>query len=181
MDIDELFLLRDAGRDQHSDMQPHLRQLRALAAQCNHCTEFGVRTGNSTVALLAGLKDRGGGFLRSYDVNDPHNDFPHISYVDHKFTKADTSKLQEIEPTDLLFIDTVHNAAQVRAELAHARQVRQFIVFHDVIEWGWRPENGAEGILPAIFEFLAQQACFWHVFDLYPSRWGMLVLRRHGS
>ena len=112
MHINELFTERVNRGDTHADMIPHLQHLRDLAAQCNHCTEFGVRTGNSTVALLAGLNDRGGGFLRSYDLNDPERTFPAVAYVDHTFTRADTAKLQYIEPTDLLFVDTLHNADQ---------------------------------------------------------------------
>ena len=55
MTIQELFELRshETG-DCHPDMWRRMGDLKALASQCGVCVEFGVRSGNSTTALLAG-------------------------------------------------------------------------------------------------------------------------------
>ena len=53
----------------NSDMAAHLPTLALLATRCKHVTEFGVRLGHSTIALLQGLAERGEhGCLTSYDI-----------------------------------------------------------------------------------------------------------------
>lgn len=173
MTIDQLYEARCRGEGAgHSDMLPHMAQLHDLAAQCSTCTEFGVRTGQSTIALLAGLGERGE--LRSYDLHPPQFEFHAINW---KFTQADTANLPSIERTDLLFIDTLHTHGQVAAELRHASHVTSYIAFHDVRMFGWQGECFQDGILPPIFDFLRAHRD-WVVRDYFDSQWGMLVLER---
>jgi hypothetical protein len=160
----------------HADMRPHMHQLRDLAAECTTACEFGVRSGNSTAAILAGLAKNGGGKLWSFDMNPPQCAFPETGGVQWVFEQANTATLPVIPPCDLLFIDTLHTGPQVAAELQHARSVRRYIAFHDVVMFGWQGEGG-DGILPAIFDFLAEDDQ-WKVHAFFPSTWGMLVLRR---
>lgn len=47
----------------HTDIVEHLPTLRKLAAKCKHVTEFDVREGCSTTALLAAQPET----LESYD------------------------------------------------------------------------------------------------------------------
>lgn len=174
MEIQELFKQRclgEAGAG-HKDMLPHMEQIRDLAALCSHCTEFGVRTGQSTVAILAGLNGRGP--LHSYDVNPPEFQ---LACENWHFHKGRTNEITAMEETDLLFVDTIHHADQVRAELNVAEPVvKRFIVFHDVIVNGWAGENSQPGILNAIFEFMAGKN--WRVREFHPSNWGLLVIER---
>ena len=178
MNIKELYRLRKLGSGgaSHQDMVPHMEGLKNLAEMCNHCTEFGVRTGQSTIALACGLSNTRGGTLRSYDVNEPQFEWQVPANLDWHFRKADTSLLSDIEPTDLLFIDTLHNAQQVRAELKYATFVRRFLVFHDVQMFGTVGEQGG-GINEAILEFLAENSD-WRVKAYEHSTWGMLTLER---
>lgn len=178
MTIRELYNLRKLGTGGagHQDMVPHMEGLRNLAGLCYHCTEFGVRTGQSTIALAFGLSENRGGVLRSYDLNEPQFEWTVPGNLDWSFKAADTSKLSEIEETDLLFIDTLHNDAQVRAELKHAGSVRRFLVFHDVVMFGTNGEQGG-GINQAILEFLAANR-EWGVRSYDHSTWGMLTLER---
>ena len=132
-----------------SDFVVHVPMLRALASVCDHVTEMGVRTGVSTRALLAENC-----ILRSYDIDI--ND-----YVEHLFQRAralgkDVQYIKgntlgiDIEPTDMLFIDTEHTYQQLSQELRlHAHKVRKFLAFHDTD----KPFGGE--LLPAIMEFLA--------------------------
>lgn len=161
-------------------MLPHMEQVRELAAQVSTAAEFGVRNGASTCALLCGLDDGNGTALASYDIAPARYD-PAETRCAWTFTQADTSKLEPIAPTDLLFIDTLHTAEQVTAELKHAPHVRRFLVFHDVIAFGSKGESNGEGINPAIYDFLADNWNEWHVKAHHRSTWGLLVLERHAS
>jgi hypothetical protein len=63
----------------------------------------------------------------------------------------------EIEPTDLLFIDTRHDYEQLRRELEqHASKVHRYIALHDTTTFGEDGETpGTRGLWPAVEEFLA--------------------------
>jgi hypothetical protein len=176
MNVSNTFEQRSAAP---SDIQSHLPALRALAARCSHVTEFGVRKGNSTIAFLAGLADRGGGVLLSYDIAAARFEPPELPPgVEWKFTRADTSQLREIDTTDLLFIDTLHTADQVRAELRHAPRVLDRIVLHDTVLFAGQGERDSLGIAPAIFEFLAAHPSEWCVESHSSNSCGLLVLAR---
>lgn len=175
----DLYLERRSGTYRgHADMVPHMARLADLAASCDHCTEFGIRTGTSTIALLEGLSTTGGGTLVSYDLNPPSLTIEELPAHTHWHPiQANTARLATIDPTDLLLIDTLHTAAQVEAELHHARRVTRYLVFHDVVKFGWHGEADESGILTAIFAFLARHP-EWRVLYLDPSPWGLLTLHR---
>lgn len=168
-----------------SDIHEHLPVLSALAQVCGHVTEFGVRGGNSTIALLHGLAlDDDGGELASYDLM-PHG-IECVPYLPPtltwRFSLADTSTLSGIAPTDFLFIDTLHTCAQVAAELRHAPRVRKYIAFHDTVLFGWHDEapGTGPGIMQAIFDFLGSaEGSHWHVVSHAPRNNGLLILARH--
>ena len=180
--IKEWYEARSAS---YSDISEHLPLLYKLAAQCCHVTEFGTRSGNSTTALLAGLnqsaEDSGMPCkLISYDINAAEFE-PPATIAEWKFNRADTSKLEHIEATDMLFIDTLHDCAQVRAELKHAPRVGRWLAFHDTVLFGWREEtgHGLPGIMQAILEFMAtDEGRKWRVFSHDVNNNGLLVLAR---
>lgn len=158
-----------------SDISQHLCTLRLLARTCSHITEFGVRTGNSTVAFLAGLPP--GGILCSYDLNPPQFPLPDDASHRWNFTRANTAQLENILPTDLLFIDTLHTHDQVVAELKHGNQARKWLVFHDTVLFGTHGENGQPGITRAIDDFCARNP-HWRTFAACTHNNGLLVLER---
>ena len=183
MHLNDLYAQRAATP---SDISEHMPVLRALASECGHVTEFGTRHGNSTVALLAGLADGAGleGTLVSYDIDPgcahaiPHGTEGLPNWQFHGL--ADTGQLVVIEETDMLFIDTLHDAAHVARELVHAISVRRFLVFHDTVTFGVADETTGQppGILQPIWEFLASHegARYWRVRDHFPNNNGLLVL-----
>lgn len=136
------------------DIREHLPLLRKMASKCAHVTEFGVRGGVSTAALLAGQPQR----LDCYDT-DLH---PNVGALTELRGRTGFAFHQEdvlacrIDPTDMLFIDTWHVYEQLRAELRrHAPQVRKWIVLHDTTTFGERGETpGHRGLWPAVEEFL---------------------------
>lgn len=186
----------------NSDVTPeHLFRLHNMASKCSHVTEFGVRTGVSTMALLSGvaksaLRCR---FLRAYDlVRLPAVDAIETAAadlnVDFLFKQENTTRTI-IEPTELLFIDTTHTYVHLRTELyTHADNTRAWIAIHDTKLAGevgfWRPgdEPGVdvyrpgiekltkvptEGLNKAIEEFLSS--------GKFGSQWQKSFVSTHGN
>ena len=155
---DRLPAFYQCAKRETSDINEHLPMLSFLAEQCDHVTEFGVRTGMSTLAFLHGLRGKHDARLRSYHINDDYGVreayAPHTK-TDWVFVTASTLTIPKIDPTDLLFIDTLHNYAQVSLELIlHGDQAQQWIAFHDTETFGTVGDNGDDGINNAINEFL---------------------------
>jgi hypothetical protein len=182
----EIERLYDERAATPSDISEHMPLLRRIASQSLTVAEFGVRSGNSTVALLCGLSDAWKASqlcrrLYSYDRNPAGLSVPDSDRYKWEFAQADTGNLEAIPPVDLLFIDTLHTAKQVRAELVHAGSVRRWIAFHDTVLFGSRDEEPGTGpgICHAIFEWLAtREGWSWGVDSHMPNNNGLLLLRR---
>jgi hypothetical protein len=181
--IDELY----AGvRQTPSDIVEHLELLARLSSLCDHVTEFGVRAGNSTVALLYGRPRT----LVSYDVlpclrADEIERAAKEVGVGFVF-KQESSLAAEIDPTDLLFIDTLHTFHQLTVELRnHASKVQRFIAFHDTTTFGDRDEQPtqlgnyeATGLWPAISRFL-KSGRDWNLKFYATNNNGLTVIERN--
>ena len=153
MTLDELYhrVVNTPG-----DIVEHVPTLSALAKGLDHVTEFGVRWGVSTIALLHGRPKR----MVSYDI-DRHPTVTEIENaareagIDFTF-KLESSLTCDIEPTDLLFVDTLHTYAQLLAELnRHGEKVRKHIVLHDTATFGLYGEDGGDGLLRAVDEYFS--------------------------
>lgn len=141
-----------------SDINEHLPTLRDYASRCRHVTEFGVRGIVSTWALIAGRPSR----VISYDIT-PLTDEAQCMVraaakeagVEFRFIQGDTREV-EIEPTELLFIDTSHTYTQLHCELErHGPRVKKFIILHDTVTFGDKGEQESDaGLRPAIKEFI---------------------------
>lgn len=166
------------AKAQPSDINEHLRYLHGLAINRPHITEFGVREGTSTRAFLAARPK----YLVSYDLDiNPAVmvlfDLAARKGLPHQYLQANVLDI-DIDETDILFIDTFHTAQQVTAELRrHAGKVRDYIIFHDVESFGWVGEDGTEGILRPIIEFMAEDHD-WSVFYYARNNNGLLVIAR---
>lgn len=153
-----------------SDINEHLPALRAFAEKCTHVTEFGVRNGQSTRAFLAS-----GSALRSYDLYIDGAvkilfDRAKNKGRDVEYSIGNTLEI-DIEPTDMLFIDTEHSTEQVRGELnLHGDKVRKYIAFHDT--WIFR-----ESIMPAIEEFMNRNKS-WFICYRADNNNGLLILEK---
>ena len=154
-----------------SDINEHASTLRELASLCRTVTEFGVRSGVSTTAFMTGLPT--GGRLISYDINPIPEHLktlaslrPAIKFIP---IQADTMKCDLIEPTDLLFIDTLHTYDQVMVELEHAPMAK-WIAFHDTISF--------PGILPAIATMLEKTDPEWDIAFHHRHNNGLMLIQR---
>ena len=156
-----------------SDINEHISVMHKYANECNHITEFGVRTGVSTWAWLASRAK----VIRCFDIENVINNLDqHIHSAkdtkkDFTFTCVNTiaDKL-EIEATDLLFIDTKHTYEQCSKELKmHAHMVKKYLIFHDT--------TLCQELNKAINEFLESNK-EWKVKEILTNNNGLTVLER---
>lgn len=156
-----------------SDINEHIATMHKYANECNHITEFGVRTGVSTWAWLASRAK----VIRCLDIENITNNLQ-IHFQSAKETKKDftftcvntiADKL-EIEQTDLLFIDTAHTYEQCSQELKmHGNKVNKYIIFHDTTLC---PE-----LNKAIEEFLNKNLN-WKIKEVYKNNNGLTILEK---
>ena len=156
-----------------SDINEHLAVMHKYADECNHITEFGVRTGVSTWAWLASRAK----IIRCFDIENINHNLE-LHYASAKDTRKDftftcvstiADKL-EIEPTDLLFIDTDHTYDQCSKELKmHAHKVKKYLIFHDT--------TLCPDLTKAINEFLEFNKD-WKIKEVFTNNNGLTILER---
>ena len=92
-----------------SDIYLHLPRMVELVEQLNakHVIELGTRTGVSTIAWLYGLEQTGG-HLTSVDLDARPNigDWPHWTFI--QGDDVEPAVVSQLEPADIVFIDTSH-------------------------------------------------------------------------
>lgn len=167
-----------------SDVRAHLPMLRLLAASSDGVVEFGTRHAVSAAALAVGAADsRHPAGLTCVDlVRQPEVTVLAAACaaagVRFEFVRRDTRELPPVA-CDLLFIDTLHTADQLAAELdRHAAGVRRWIALHDTVTFGVRGEvPGTAGLRAAVDAFLAARP-EWAEWFTSPADNGMTVLRR---
>jgi phospholipid N-methyltransferase len=164
-------LVVPAGVEPASDISEHVPVLHNLAKECDSVVELGVRTGVSTRAFLCldNIK------VRSYDLYKDE-------YVDNLFEKAKSlgrnveyiagnSLTIEIEPTDMMFVDTDHTYLQVTKELElHANKVKKYIAFHDT-------DSYASEVLAAVVNFMMKNR-EWQFHYFTKRNNGLTVIKR---
>ena len=176
-----------------SDINEHILTLYKYGQECNHITEMGVRSIVSTWPLLGSFPN----IMVSYDIQNPSNHGQNInevyeaaeSYgVNFKFIEANVLDV-EIDPTDLLFIDTWHAYKQLKAELnLHADKASKYIILHDTTLFGFQDETsyeswgdewkgGGKGLRPAVEEFLKSNP-HWILHERFENNNGLTVLKR---
>lgn len=159
------------------DIWLHLPTLLRYAQECKHITEFGVRKVVSTWAFLNARPEK----LISYDIKF-HPEVIEAQTVAIKegvhweYILKDT-KTVIIENTDLLFIDTLHTAKQLKIELENNyNQVKKYIILHDTTAFEWIKKDGSEGLWFAVRDFLKQNQN-WQVAERSVFNCGLTVLK----
>jgi len=159
-----------------SDINEHLPVLKEYGEKVDHITEMGVRSIVSTYALLAAKPKK----MISYDI--VYVDTSHINSLveetDYSFIVGDTRTIS-IEPTELLFIDTLHNYEQLKQELyLHAPKTSKFIILHDTETFGIRGETESEGLIKALNEFLETNS-IWTIHLQLKNNNGLTILKKN--
>jgi len=179
-----------------SDINEHLITLKKYTEECDTVVEMGVRSIVSTWAFLAGNPKKlisldlyspakfGGNIQEVYDAASSTN-------IDFSFVEHD-SLTYNLEPCDLLFIDTWHDYLQLKKELTrHHNKVKKYIIFHDTVSFATSDEKSADemghlnqtetnlptGLWPAIEEFLYHNRN-WVIWEKKPNNNGLTVLKR---
>ncbi len=143
MNLQELF---EHNCSTPSDINEHLPTLKSYYDQCESVTEFGVR---GCVSLSAALVSNAKKVV-AYDIMNVV--VPECEKL--TFIQGNTLEV-EIEPTDFLFVDSLHTYGQLKAELErHHAKVNKYIGFHDTHMFGLNGEDGGEGLMQAVNEFL---------------------------
>lgn len=178
----------DSIAKQPSNINEHLHTLRDLAKQCRVVAEFGTgQHCRSTTAFVAARPE----VVRSYDIEPARREntilltkLASVTGVDLKFVQADTGKTTCFDSrVDMLFVDSLHDGAHVTNELLlHAHAVDRYLVFHDVVTYGWRSEvdPSRAGVLDAVFSFM-RDCPDWRVHSHFTNNNGLLVLEREGQ
>jgi len=166
MNLEELY---KKNCETPSDINEHLPVLKEYYDQCEHVTEIGVRGGVSLSAALVSNAKK----VVAYDISPvevPESD---------KLTFICASSLEvEIEPTDFLFIDSLHTCDQLKRELGlHAINVRKWIGMHDLETFGLNGEDGGLGLKYAVDEFLEGNT-HWGIVYFSRDNNGLMILER---
>lgn len=177
-----------------SDINEHLELLRGLASECEHVTEFGARARASTIALLAGQPTK----LISWDINPGAVVNAQVAALYQMTGRTtlevrvgNTLEISPIEQTDLLFIDTLHTARQLKAELERHcdpylpsgrrwLQPTKYLAFHDTVTFGYMGEDGTEGGLRTAIRWFQKEFAFplWKLKVDRQNNNGLVVLER---
>jgi hypothetical protein len=182
-------------------------------SKCEHITEFGVRWVESTFSFILakpkrlisvdldhpsiytdkGIVDGGKNLEEAYECAEECG-------VDFTFELGDSLKIN-IEPTDLLFIDTQHSFLHLKHELyLHHSKVKKYIIMHDTLtmkyedqpagvssfayEKDWRPNEidpgdwSKCGLGLAIEEFLGKYKDYWILEKEILTGQGLTILKR---
>lgn len=170
--------------NEKSDINQHLPTIKKYTEECDHVTEMGVRGIVSTWAFLAGSPKK----LISYDISNPSNWGGNIQAVynsvkdtniEFKFYQKNVLKI-EIEETDFLFIDTLHQYEQLSQELKlHANKAKKYIGFHDTTKFEIFDEvtGNMGGLWKAIKEFLEENS-HWRIKERFTNNNGLTIIKR---
>ena len=178
--IDALY---DMAVATETDINEHLPVLRELG-RGKHILELGVRTGCSSIAFLAGRPNA----LTSIDIDWSQLDPQVIAAAELAELKWDRWNMSSLIPGswsgftkfDILFIDTLHTADQIREELRIHAPHADRIVIHDTAANWTKGENGQPGIGGPILDLIEPVDSVWSVEKEYGNNNGLMILRRDG-
>lgn len=173
--IHEYFLWRQESAGYMSAL---LSIIKKYAEEVDHITEFGLRLGESTAAMLAAGPKK----LITYDI-DPHclstynllNSFP---FETEFIFRCEDSYNADIEETDLLFADcSPVPASRIKQVLTKQTQVKKYIMIYDTDWFGEIGLDGGPGLKFPINDFLKYYK-EWKFHNHYSIDGGLTVLKR---
>lgn len=198
---EQLYRMYQHSSKTPSDINEHVPVLKKLAKECSTVVEMGVRSMVSTWGILQGLSENPAPY-RSYlgiDLNHPPvESFELASHlaretgISFDFWQANNMEI-DIEPTELLFIDTNHTYLQLTYELENfSPKVTKYIAMHDTSEpFGYLDEihyfsddiyppeydRNKRGLWLAVIDFLERHP-EWTLQERRFNNHGFTILRR---
>jgi len=168
------FLFEEVNGGKTRFVRYHLKTLKQYASECDTITEMGVDSANTTWAFLDSRPKK----LTSIDIINTKA--PEIvalagtlaekEGIDFEFILADTTKI-EIEPTEFLYIDTLHTYPQLKRELEiHPQKVSKYIAFHDT--------DMFKDMAEALYEFLEKYPNDWEICYETKESCGLTIIKR---
>ena len=192
----------DTACREPTPMHEHVPVLRRLAARCSSVVEIGLYDMVSSWGILYGLAESRAS-ERSYvgiDIRSPQEsilasaqDIAEKCGISFKFIQADDMEI-DIEPADLLFIDSLHTYSHLSYELEKfSPKINRFIAMHDTSDpWGSRDDDAytgdyseypsevdtsKRGLWNAVTDFLAKHP-EWELYERRLNGYGFTILRR---
>lgn len=188
------------------DINEHVPTLIEYGLKVKTITEMGVRFGWSTRSFLFtrptkllsidkfnwGSIEQAGGNPQSGNHYYHHYKACYKGVVDFDFWRVDTTKIDPIPETELLFIDTFHHRDCLEIELKkHGNQASKWLILHDTETFGEcgqadssclffdKPTTNepGTGLMYAIRPFLAQNP-HWKVHQHFRNNNGLTILKR---
>ncbi len=174
-----------------SDIKDHLPTLVDFAARFDtrNIVELGVRWVVSTLAFAVARPH----LLFCVDLEHPDDTqwadramgkmdmmkkFAESEDIDFRFFKGDSRKVDVDIACDLLFIDTLHDYAQLKAEFKHWEpKCHKWIIIHDTESFKTKDESTGKGkgTWKAIEEFVSESD--WEFYCHYFYNNGLTVLK----
>jgi hypothetical protein len=165
--------------DKPGDINEHMPTLRKYAEMSETICEFGTRSAVSTFAFLVARPKK----VVTVDIADPIyfgvnvtkiKDICEKDGIDFSFILANDLEI-EIDPVDLLFIDTIHVYSQLKPELElHGSKVKKWIIMHDTNS---SEELNLGGMAQALREFLSIHP-EWKIKEVFMNNNGLTVMER---
>jgi hypothetical protein len=161
-----------AAKSTTSDFHEHLDTLKDLASACEHVTQVGIWGKPSRVALAQGTQGR---FTDYAPAKRP--EWKGLQqFLGQRFEGKEWAPDFEIEPTDLLFLDTYHTAEETHSLLTrHAPKVARYIVVHTTEIYGEKGDDGGPGVLHGVRKFVHEHR-EWTVIRQDRNNYGLVVL-----
>lgn len=166
---------------QPSDIYLHLPRFVDIVheLEATHVIELGTRTGVSTIAWLYALEHTGGR-LTSIDIDERPDIGEHDAWTFIQGDDLDPAIVSNLEPADVVFIDTSHLYEQTVAELTVYRWLVKpggLIVLHDTelaIPETAPPGHPLYPVKRAVTEFCDAEGYEW---QNVPECWGLGIIR----
>lgn len=185
-----------------SDINEHIPILREMSYECSSVAEIGVRSLVSTWGILQGLSENEN-TKKSYlgiDVEKPPDEklkkakrLSREHGIEFTFWHVNDMHIQ-LEPTDMLFIDSLHTYCHLTYELeTFSRNIGKYICLHDTSDpWGNQNDitytgdyseypaaydRTKAGLWPAVVDFLKKHP-EWSLFKQLTSNHGFTILKR---
>lgn len=186
-----------------SDINEHIPVLRQLANECTSVAEIGVRSIVSTWGILQGLSENSfpqkkylGIDLQTPPINQLQlvKKLAKENGIDFVFWTVNDMQI-ELEPVEMLFIDSLHTYCHLTYELeTFSPKVQKYLCIHDTSDpWAHRDDKSyhgkyseypswydrsKRGLWPAVCDFLERHP-EWSLVERRTNNHGFTILKRN--